>query len=240
MQTSKTAFSLLCLSAVAASAHAQRSAYQSTLDNFTVSTSSGVQVSFSSYAGISSPYLSGIASASYNQYGSYSGHGGYAYADNAVQAGPGMGNAQSGNEFVEFLTFTDTGGTGHFSIYNTAHQVLDTDSGGFDASAVSVTEEGGSYFYGSISTYQQSYYPPYSYTSNWRISTVYHNGYDSITQSHGAFGDAVYQGSPITVEIRVFSFAQVSSKGTSSVPGPEAVAPFAVGLLGALRRRRKS
>jgi MYXO-CTERM domain-containing protein len=237
MQTYKTAFAVLCLSTVAASVHAQRSGYQYTQNKFTVHTSSNVHVSYSYYGTDYPIYTTGDGWGLQWQYGSYSHGVGYAYAASAVRAGPGAGTALASNDFVELLTFTDTTGTGSFSVHDLAYQGALI--GDFSASYVQLSEHGGKGFLGYISLFEPYGYPAYSYLYNWSITYVYSNGDYYYDQSNGGFSDSIKAGHTITVRIRAYSYAEVSSTAVSSVPGPAAVAPFAVGLIAAIRRRKK-
>ncbi len=239
MRGIKSAFAVLCLSAVCASAYSQEYAVESSYNSIGYYAGYGVNVSASGYTvyPLAGNYQKGNAAAGAGVYGVY---GVYSYAANEAFAGPGYGFASIGYGFEQYLTFTNnnpTGATEAFGVSSLLIEQISTSARGYAIDFGGIQEFGGAYFLGFNTIIQDGLGAPYDLAYNWDVVYNYTSPGYTFTISEGGFTDYLAAGQSITVGIWASGITQATSP--AAVPAPAAIAPFALGLLGALRRRNK-
>jgi hypothetical protein len=237
----KSAIAVMALSAVCATAHAWTQQAEAISSNyFYYSTSSGVSVSASGLGYyLVGTYATGDA-ANYN-YGSVNdGNGsGYTFTYDKSFAGPGAGVAEVGEGVETYLFFTnDTNSTQYFQVLGILDENQYNTAGGECVGYGGIQEFGGSYFYGFNTVTLDGPNDISDNAYNWTVQFQFslYTGY-WVTGSEGGFDDSLAPYSTIEVGIWTSDISHVQSP--PSTPAPAAVAPFAVGLLGAIKRRRK-
>jgi MYXO-CTERM domain-containing protein len=199
---------------------------------------------YADYYNLAGSYAEGNAYGIAEAYG-YLGSGeyySYSFAANMSVAGPGEGFAQTAYGFEWFLTLTNenpTGGLAYFTVYSSLLEGNGATAGGNAIAYGGIVEIGGSYFLGYNTVTLNGNGIASDYAHNWNVDYQdYTPGY-ALTGSYGGFTDTLSFGQSVVIGIWASGNTNATSTG-SSVPAPAAIAPFALGLIPALRRRNKS